>query len=127
MNRPLEMSQGTSSKSNTKSTQKDRAATTATVTKPVTRATSKAPGGHPVAEQNKEDLFALSDREWARYTASDARDYLQKTGFMATNSPGVTSLESLVMALLRIAKKVNTVPEADACRAVAVILDKRRA
>jgi hypothetical protein len=63
--------------------------------------------------------------KWLDASTLDVKKHLYAKGFTADESSPLDDLEDLAMILLRIAADANSVLTADACRAVAILLERR--
>ncbi|KAJ7771063.1 hypothetical protein DFH07DRAFT_768452 [Mycena maculata] len=95
-------------------------------TKPRVRVTRATPSAAH-ANKTREELYALSDLDWSKYDTQEAQKHLYAKGYMPKGicTTGIT-IVSVATILLRIAADTSSVVTADACRAVAVLLESRR-
>ncbi|KAJ7107430.1 hypothetical protein C8R44DRAFT_885445 [Mycena epipterygia] len=98
---------------------------TAKLTTRTTRAKTDAPG-EIHARKTRAELYAESDLDWEKFKELDALEHLYAKGFVPEGVDSGVDFTGISLILLRIAASVNSMVTADACRALAVIIEKRK-
>ncbi|KAJ7138702.1 hypothetical protein C8R43DRAFT_1131878 [Mycena crocata] len=77
--------------------------------------------------RTKEQLWFANEKDWNKETVMSAREYIIQKGYVSDDCDASPSLGTLSLVLLRVAARLaGAAVEAEALRAVALMLDKRR-
>ncbi|KAJ7630145.1 hypothetical protein B0H17DRAFT_1217940 [Mycena rosella] len=76
--------------------------------------------------KSRQELLRGSDVEWAAASAADAQRHLHVKGFLKNEVSVGIQMAGIAVVLLRIAAAADSVVTADACRAVAILLEQRK-
>ncbi|KAJ7342650.1 hypothetical protein DFH08DRAFT_811721 [Mycena albidolilacea] len=87
-----------------------------------TCATAKGIGGQQL-QKTREALLSESEILWDSSSAEDVRKHLYMKGYSHDDTASFDTLENIVLVLLRIAVEATSVVTADACRAIAILLE----
>jgi hypothetical protein len=89
-----------------------------------TCATAKGIGGQQL-QKTREALLSESEISWDSSSAEDVRKHLYMKGYSHDDAASFDTLENIALVLLRIVAEATSVVTADACRAVAILLELR--